>query len=142
MAYIKLTTSELAKIITKAKKEKISNVKGLNNGIAFNVALDVKLLPKSIPLKIIYSHFNRSGKIVLNVLLNKESKILNKGFGLILKALDKILKNDLLPEGIELQKNIVLVDPKMFIKQSDLNITVKNVIVEANNVSVEFEIEG
>ena len=143
MAYLELSTTELAKTAIAFFGKEISNVKGLTNGFSFEVELGIRLMPKSIPLKLIFSEFDDENEvIVFEITLNSDSKILQKGFGTILKAITNILPIDELPEGVELEDNYLYITLAEIIENPGMEITIVDVKLKSKKLQISFEIES
>ena len=125
MAYLEISTNELAKIITSYLDSNISNVKGLTNGFSFEVELGIRLLPKSIPLKLVFTEFDEENEIIIfEILPNSNSKILKKGFVKILKAISNLIPEDELPEGVWIEQNFLFINPAEMIETPGIEVTV------------------
>ncbi|MCC6256315.1 MAG: hypothetical protein IT276_15485 [Ignavibacteriaceae bacterium] len=143
MAYLELSTTELAKTATAFVGKEISNFNGLSDGISFDVELGIKLLPKSIPLKLVFSEFDAENEIIIfEIMLNSDNKILRKGFRAILKAVTSILPEDELPEGVELEDNYLNITPAEIIEYPGIEITILDVKLKSKKLQINFEIES
>jgi len=143
LAYLELSTTELAKTATAFVGKEISNFNGLSDGISFDVELGIKLLPKSIPLKLVFSEFDAENEIIIfEIMLNSDNKILRKGFRAILKAVTSILPEDELPEGVELEDNYLNITPAEIIEYPGIEITILDVKLKSKKLQINFEIES
>lgn len=143
MAILELSTAELAKTAAAFTSGELSNIKGLSNGISFNAELGIKLFPKLIPLKMVFYEFDEpNGIIIFEILLNNNSKILNKGFGLIVNAFGSLLIKDYLPEGVKLEDNYLYITPSKMLQQTAIEISIKGVKIKTKKIQINFEVDS
>ncbi len=141
MGYLELSTTELAKIVSSAFAVDITNAKGLSNGISFDIEPGIKLLPKTIPLKIVFVEFDDENEILIfEILPNKDSRILRKSFGLMMKTLPKLLSDDM-PEGIELENNYLYIMPSEMFYQPGVEIYITDAKLKSRKLQISFDID-
>lgn len=125
--YLKITLQELAEIIAALEIEEITNIKPHPDGLTLNL--------KSIPLKLAFSELS-SGKIYMDITLNKTNKLLNLAANKFAKNIGKLIPKSLLPEGVKIKQGRLEIDPNKVLEY----LTEINLGLEITSMKLKSEI--
>lgn len=142
MAYLELTTKELAKIVKANFSKDIKNITGLPTGFSFDYNIDhgIPLIPTKIPLLIEFSDFSK-GQLTFLLNVNSDSTMLKKIASKIINIVMKSIDEEELPEGIYLEKNFVKIILDEIIDKEFINLNITDLTMTDSKVKITAQIK-
>lgn len=140
MALLQLKSNEVVKIIKSNLPDEIKKLKGTDTGFTFEIMLDhnIPLIPNAIPLEIEYNSYDKT-KLIFELSVNSENRLIRKGAGKIIKLLSSQLGN-MLPEGIVMQQHYIYVDISEQFAETGLRAKIVQAQFEDKTFHLEFKV--
>jgi len=140
MAFIEITTDEIAKIVSGLnKKQNISNFKGMPNGLSFVFEKRILITNTQIPLKIEFREYV-DNQIKFEVLTNSDNPMIIIAFETIKNNVSVFIPQTLLTKGITVENNYIIVNPSIIAKQKGFEINITEVSLIDVKMVLQFEI--
>lgn len=139
MAYIEITTAEIAEAVPQFIDAPVSNLEGRSKGFLFDAEIEVGGFSKSVPLKVNFIGFELEDKIVvLEILLNSDSFLLKKGFDKIVNSLSRFLPEEKLPPGVKIHGTHIYIKPQILLNAKEIPVFIENVEIGEGKAKVNF----
>ena len=137
MAYLEMTTKELAKIVRTRVSNDIKKITGISNGFSFEADIDhgFPLVPSKIPFLVEFTEFSKDQlKFELNI--NKPLKIVtSKILSLVIKKFEEEL-----PEGVYFEKNYIKIKLDKVIDKEFLDFTITDFSLENSKIQIKISL--
>mgnify|MGYP001051156657 CR=1 FL=1 len=141
MAFLEITTTEIANTVPAYINAPVSKIKGMREGFSFEADIEVGGFSKSVPLKVEFIGFEPEDKIVvLEIQLNSDNFILKKGFDKIVNSLSRFLPEEKLPPGVKINGTHIYIKPQILLNEKEVPVFIEDVKIEESKAKVNFSL--